>query len=279
LNAGDARWLVNGRPDGTIGPDDRGFAYGDGLFETMAWREGALRLFDRHLQRLHLGCRRLGLPEPEITGLVDEITALANGQAQGTVRLTLSRGPGQRGYTAPAVPVVTRVIGFFPDSPCPASAALAVGLCQVPASINPVLAGLKTLNRLDNVLARTEISRRRLDEGIMCTPAGQVIGATAANVFGIRGDVLLTPELSQGGVAGIMRGLVLDCAAALGITTRETRIDVDALLHMEEMFLTNALIGLRPVASFAGRPLGSGKLTHALAVALQAQGIAEARAY
>lgn len=270
--------MVNGQPGGTLRPDDRGFAYGDGLFETMAWRDGALRLFDRHLQRLQSGCRRLGLPVPEITGLVEEISALADGQTRGTVRLTLSRGPGQRGYTAPAAPAVTRVIGFFPDSLGPAPAALAVDLCQVPASINPVLAGLKTLNRLDNVLARTEISRRRLDEGIMCTPAGQVIGATAANVFGIRGDVLLTPELSQGGVAGVMRGLVLDCAATLGITTRETRIDVDALLHMEEMFLTNALTGLRPVTSFAGRPLGSGKLTHALALALQARGIAEARA-
>lgn len=272
----DGQWLVNGEPLAAISPGDRGLAYGDGLFETMAWRDGALRFAERHLQRLARGCRRLDLPLPAAELLLEEAASLAGQHGCGTLKLILSRGPGRRGYAPAGHTHPTRAMVFYPGRPAAPAPALRLGLCRTPASINPVLAGLKTLNRLDNVLAAAEIGRRGLDEGIMCTPDGVVVGATAANVFAFRAGVLLTPELSHAGVAGTMRGLVLDCAAALRITSREARISAEELLQMDELFLTNALTGLRRVASLEGHRPPDGELTCRLAQALRERGVAEA---
>ncbi len=273
----EPRWLVDGQPGGLVHPDDRGFAYGDGLFETIAWRSAGPRFLDRHLQRLARGCVRLGMPAPDAATLEREIIALAAGASHGTVRLTLTRGRGPRGYAPPGDPNPSRVLAFYPGPvPEPPAGGLAVLRCQTPASINPALAGMKTLNKLDNVLARAELARTGSDEGIMCGASGQVIGATSANVFVVRGGVLLTPDLSQGGVAGIMRSLVLECARERGIATRETCMDVVMLQDADEMFLTNALTGLRPVASYAGQPFPGRQLTRVLAQALRERGVPEA---
>lgn len=271
------RWLVNGHQGGLIHPDDRGFAYGDGLFETIAWRSGGPRFLERHLQRLVKGCGHLGLPPPDAATLEREMVALAAGAPHGTIRLTLTRGRGPRGYDPPEEPTPSRVVAFHPGPiPEPPAVGLAVMHCRTPASSNPVLAGMKTLNRLDNVLARAELARTTADEGIMCDATGQVIGATSANLFVVRGGVLVTPALSQGGVAGIMRSLVLECARELGITTRELCMDVEVLPGAEEMFLTNALTGLRPVTSYAGRQLPGRQLTRTVAQALRERGVPEA---
>lgn len=268
--------MLNGRRDGLLHPDDRGFAYGDGLFETIAWRQGTPRFLNRHLQRLAQGCERLDIPVPDSAILTREITELAAEDACGTIRLSLSRGSGPRGYVPPLAPAPTRVVAFFPGPAAQPARALVVGRCHTPASHNPALAGLKTLNRLDNVLARAELAPRGLDEGIMCTVGGQVIGATAANLFAVRQGVMLTPDLTQGGVAGITRGVVLECAATLGIQARELCMDFNVLLEAEEIFLTNALIGLRPVALLEERAMTGRAVTRKLAHALQEQGVAEA---
>lgn len=271
------RWLVDGQAGGLIHPDDRGFAYGDGLFETIAWRPGGPRFLDRHLQRLAQGCTRLGMPAPDAATLEREIIALAAGASHGTVRLTLTRGRGPRGYAPPGEPCPSRVVAFHADPvPEPPAGGLVVLRCQTPASTNPALAGMKTLNRLDNVLARAELARTGSDEGIICDASGQVIGATSANLFVVRGGVLLTPALSQGGVAGIMRSLVLECARERGIATRELGMGVEVLQGADEMFLTNALTGLRPVASFAGQPIPGRQLTRIVAQALRERGVPEA---
>lgn len=269
-------WLRNGQSGGLIRPDDRGFAYGDGLFETIAWRSGMPRFLDRHLLRLAQGCSRLGLPFPGDATLDREIALLAAGHLHGTVRLTLTRGPGPRGYAPPDESEPTRVVSFHPGPVRqPSPAGLSLALCQTPASNNTALAGMKTLNRLDNVLARVELAGTGFDEGVMCDGSGHVIGATAANVFAARAGVLLTPDLSQGGVAGIMRNLVLECAGTHGIAVRELRMTIDDLLEAEELFLTNALTGLRAVTMFDGRQLPGGELTRAIAAALRDCGVRE----
>lgn len=278
MNAGSGQWLVNGRPLAALDPGDRGLAYGDGLFETMAWRDGSLRLADRHLQRLALGCQRLGLPAPAAGIVLAEATRLAGQHACGTVKLVLTRGPGPRGYAPPAGTQPTRAMTFHPGPSAVPGQPLRLGLCRTPASTNPALAGLKTLNRLDNVLAAAEARQRGLDEGIMCTGDGVVVGATAANVFAVREGVLLTPALDRAGIAGTMRGLVLECAAALGITVRECRLRADELLQADELFLTNALTGLRPVGTIEGRQLRGAGMARRLAEALRERGVREAGA-
>lgn len=269
-------WLINGRPGSAVAADDRGLAYGDGLFETIAWRDGVPRLWHRHLLRLETGCRKLGLAAPDPAQLEDEMRMLAAGRSRGVLKLLLTRGSGRRGYAPPDEQQTTRLLGFFPDLPdASPPGSLVVGLCQTPASLNPILAGLKTLNRLDNVLARAEVAQRGLDEGIMCTPDGQVVGGTAANLFGVRDGVLYTPAMTRAGVAGVMRAQILECAAALGLAVEESIVEAEDLRHMEELFLSNALTGLRSIAALEGQTCTGAGIASALRKALRSCGVHE----
>lgn len=274
MNAHMQRWLVNGREDGIIRPDDRGLAYGDGVFETIAVREGKPRLLERHLARLTDACTRLGIPAVSTAALHDDIAAVCTGTNRGTLKLIVTRGAGPRGYAPPSTVQPVRVVTFSPSVERPAGHVELV-LCATPASINPALAGLKTLNRLDNVLARAELQRSGAAEGVMSDCDGWVIGATMANLFLARRGILLTPRLDRGGIRGVMRSVVLELALAAGIEAVETDIRAADLAEAEEMFLTNALIGLRPVSRCGGRDLTGGSLSRKLAELLASRGIEE----
>jgi len=274
MNAYMQRWLVNGREDGAIRPDDRGLAYGDGLFETIAVREGRPRLLERHLARLAEGCTRLGIPMPPTAALHDDIAAVSAGAHRGTVKLIVTRGAGLRGYAPPASVQPVRAVGFSTsDGPGDGHAELV--LCSTPAGINPALAGLKTLNRLENVLARAELQRTGATEGVMCDCEGRVTGATMANLFLVRRGTLLTPRLDCGGIRGVMRSVVLELASAAGMVAIETDLRAAELAEAEEMFLTNALIGIWPVGRFAGRELACGPVSRKMIALLASRGIEE----
>jgi 4-amino-4-deoxychorismate lyase len=275
-----SNWLTDGHAAGLLRPDDRGLAYGDGLFETIAVRNGQLRFADLHWQRLIAGCRALSLPLPPLDLLQADIGRVVNGAAHGTVKLLWTRGPGPRGYAPPASPRPTRWVSFVAEPPPDGSArADSMTLCVLatPASTNPRLAGLKHLNRLDCVLARIELTGRGVDEGLMLDATGQVVGGTMSNVFLARSGMLLTPNLASAGVRGVMREVVLRAARALAIEIREVPLPVAELDHAEAMFLTNARMGLRPIGQCAGRPLGSA--THPVVLAVRAallqQGVSE----
>ncbi len=269
---GVERYWVDGVEGAAVAADDRGFAYGDGLFETLAVIDGRPRLLDYHLDRLQDGCRRLGLPLQR-AALAQRLGGYAAELGDGVLKLVLTRGSGPRGYRLPASVQPREAIYA---SPRPAGFAalggppLRVRICRTPISVNAALAGLKHLNRLDQVLACAEWDDAATDEGLMLDDAGRIVCATAANVFLAEGEALVTPALARAGVAGVMRRAVLAAARRLGVPCEVGDVDPARLRAATEVMLSSALIGLRPVASVDGRPLPShGPLTQRLQQALQ----------
>lgn len=271
------KWLVNGRPADGIRPDDRGFSYGDGLFETIAVRGGECRLFAEHMARLASGAARLGLPPPDSDTLMRDAQSLLGPEPlDGTLKIVYSRGPGQRGYALPPVPQVTVAVGFGAGRRAPLSTAgIAARTCRTPVGRNPVLAGMKTLNRLEQVLARAEWQDEDVAEGLMFDTDGQLVCGTMSNVFLVREQQLLTPLLDHCGVLGIMRAQVMAAAGRLGIPLAETRLTLTSLQQAEEVFVTNSQIGIWPVTSLDGRPYVGKRLTARLRAELARAGIAE----
>lgn len=238
---------------------DRGLHYGDGLFETLAVRAGAMPLWDSHMRRLAAGCAALRLPPPDAGLLRAEAENLCAGVQRGVLKLVLTRGPAPRGYRIDHASVrPTRILLLYrPPAFNEASwrDGVAVRLCRTRLGSNPSLAGIKHLNRLEQVLARDEWNDPGIFEGLMMDREGRIIDGTMSNVFMCRDGELVTPELSECGVAGIMREQVWKMAAGLGLQAREGRIVPEDLATADEIFLSNALFGVLPVARIEDGPV------------------------
>lgn len=232
-----------------LDPSDRGLAYGDGLFETMRVSGGAMPWWDAHLARLARGAACLGIPAPGTTWLAGAAAdLLADAPADAVLKLVLTRGTGGRGYTAPENPVPTVVLSVH-ALPRPFDGPLSLRWCETRLALQPRLAGLKHLNRLEQVLARAEWTDPSIHEGLLLDAAGRVTCATAANVFALVGGRWLTPALHEAGVAGIARGWVL--AHAPDAAEAELRpADVESA---EALFLCNAVRGILPVGRLGQR--------------------------
>lgn len=242
------RRLVNGVETTAISVDDRGLQYGDGLFETMAVVNGRVRHLDRHLDRLTAGCRRLGMPMPDRALIAGECDKALEGLGTGAVKLLLTRGPGPRSYRPPEEPSMRRIV--ISSAPRPRNdpeTGIVVRLCDTPLGLNPVLAGIKHLNRLEQVMACSEWNDPTIAEGLMSSVDGRLVCATAANFFVVQDGRLLTPDIRDCGVAGVMRGIVLEAARSLGIPHEVGDVTEALIGDSTEMFLTNAITGVRPV--------------------------------
>jgi 4-amino-4-deoxychorismate lyase len=251
--------LVNGRK-GRLDPLDRGLQYGDGLFETMAVRDGYARFVDWHLERLAEGANRLALPIPERDRVLGQIAA-AWPKGQGIVKLIWTRGPAGRGYRPPAQVEPTCIAAGFEWPAWPAAAwseGIRLRLCRTRLARNPVLAGVKHLNRLEQVLARAEWDDERIAEGLMLDTMGQVISGTQSNVFAVIAGRIVTPTLDQCGVAGVMRRAFCDWSARRGCAVAERSLLPEELETATEIFVTNALIGAWPVRELEQRRLPAG---------------------
>ncbi len=248
------RRLVNG-VDGTgVAADDRGLAYGDGLFETMAAAEGALRHFDLHMARLEDGCRRLEIPMPPVETIADDCRRVLEGLGSATVKLIVTRGAGPRGYAPPAEPTVTRIVmaASSHSHELETTRPIAVQLCRTRLALSEQFAGMKHLNRLEQVMASAELRNSGMDEGLMLAMDGRLVCATAANLFMVRSGRLLTPMIRDCGVAGVMRQVVLRAADALDIPVVVGDLELGDLASADEVFLTNAVRGIRPVIGVSG---------------------------
>jgi len=251
---------------------DRGLCYGDGLFETVAVADGQPLYWERHRHRLAEGCARLGLPVPGKV-LDAEAAGLCAGRERAVLRVTLTRGEGGRGYEPPRPAAPTRVLSLLPWPQRPGhwrSQGVRVVLCRQRLAQNPTLAGLKHLNRLEQVLARAEWDDEDIAEGLMLDPSGRLVEGTMSNLFLVRDGCLRTPELSCCGVAGIIRSVILELADTLNIPRQVNRLELSDLAAADEVFLTNSVIGLWPVSRIDGRALAVGPLTRRLASALSA---------
>ncbi len=255
--------LINGER-GSIDPRDRGLAYGDGVFETMASRQGRIRWLAHHLDRLLLGCRRLAIPPPDRALLRDEIEAHIPRDESAVVKLIITRGSGARGYRVSSSAEPVRIVLIGPWPPLSAddyTRGIVVKTCAMRLGENPQLAGLKHLCRLEQVLAQMEIEGTAAQEGLVRSSSGYVVSGISSNVFGVREDTLLTPRIVRCGVRGVMRRAVLEQAAQIGLATREVDISPAALVECEELFVTNAVMGIRPVRELDGTAFPVGPLT------------------
>jgi branched-chain amino acid aminotransferase/4-amino-4-deoxychorismate lyase len=235
-----------------IDPTDRGLTLGDGLFETLLW-EGGLRHAPAHLARLAAGCATLGLPAPDAARAVrlmeEAVTQAGLSAARAAVRLTLTAGRGGRGLDRPAE-LDCQLFATVAPAPKPATPARLI-LSGVRRNEGSPASRLKTLAYLDNVLARGEARRRGVDEAVMLNNAGHLACAAAANLFWVdEAGALNTPSLGCGALAGITRARVLAAAEV-----REVAAPPEALTNARAVFLSNSLIGLRPVAAVEGRAL------------------------
>lgn len=248
---------IDGQPARNLPLADRGWRYGDGLFETVRVEQGRLLCWTYHQRRLRLGCARLGLPAPPAE-LVNWIGQAIDRAEAGLLRLAVTAGDSGPGYRRdhPAAP--RWILQWQPVPARPArGGGIVLHLCRTRLPSDPTLAGLKHANRLPQVLARAEW-QDQADEGLMCDTDGFVAAGTASNLFWRRGTCLYTPPLTQCGVWGTRRQLLLDKATTLGLSVRQQRERPAALANAEEVFICNARIGILPVRALGRRrwPVG-----------------------
>jgi 4-amino-4-deoxychorismate lyase len=240
-DTGAPRLIVDGVPSETIDVRDRGFALGDGVFETFRVRAGEPLAWAYHWQRLAEGAAVLGFaPPPEHTLLADCVAA-TGGTGEGTLRLTVTRGQGPRGYAPPTAPRPTRVAAFHPGELAAPRHGLRLRWCVTRLASQPRLAGIKHLNRLEQVLARSEWTEPAIDEGVVRSQDGRVIECTASNLFWVADGRLVTPALDDCGVAGVVRRIVIERARAAGWAVEVRAAEVDELASAEEVLVTNSV--------------------------------------
>lgn len=258
-------WL-NGQPSDGLSVHDRGLAYGYGLFETIRVVGGQARLVERHLQRLSGGCQRLGIPV-DADSLRNELLQFCLALGQGVAKLIVTRGVGQRGYAAPQPCQPQRLLLSSPLPAYPqqhAEAGVRLFPCATRLAEQPLLAGVKHLNRLEQVLARAEWCDPDYAEGLMRDMSGRVIEGVFSNLFLIVDGELVTASLSRCGVAGVMRAEIMARASRLAISVDERDISYAELLQADEVFLCNSLYGVWPVTGLAERVWPVGPLTRKL---------------
>jgi len=244
--------LVNGQPASQLAALDRGVSYGDGVFRTLRVEAGVPRWWDAQIARLTHDAQHLRLvcPSPEIWKSDFDTLQVAE---SGVLRLTLTRGEGPRGYPFPAFPQPTRIVAFWPGAQTDSLQSITVRLCDLRLARQPVLAGIKHLNRLENVLARAEWHEADIREGILCDAREQVISGVMSNLFIWHDGVLKTPLLDQCGVAGEARAQLLERAQRAGYEVRVCQISLQDLFDAQELMLTNSLALLWRVARLQTR--------------------------
>lgn len=265
--------LVNGlvpeHPAHAVGVGDRGLNYGDGLFETALLRDGTVRFLAAHFDRLRTGCKRLGITYPGDATLEEDIRRLVAMQREGVLKIIVTRGSGARGYRPPAATVGTRIVAIHP-LPAPSSEdGLTVRWCTTRLSRNRMLAGMKHLNRLEQVLGQSEWSDAQIGEGLMLDTEGELVCGTASNLFLVCEGALLTSDLRFCGVRGVMRGEVLRTATSLGIQTLEEPVWPEDLQDATEVFVTNSVRGIRPMLALETQHWKVGPMTQRLLHALE----------
>ncbi len=259
--------LVNGFPQDTIELSDRGLQYGDGLFETIAIKKGHPCFLNRHLARLNEGCRRLLLPEYCSTVLYNEAISMSKGLENAVLKIIITRGSGGRGYRQPEMINPNRILSThpFPNySSTYKEQGVCVRLCETRLGLNPTLARIKHLNRLEQVLARAEWSNLNFQEGIMLDLNDHVIEGTMTNLFYTKNNKLFTAPLQYSGVAGIMREIIIELARTHGYTVILENFNLSDLLSADEAFVCNSIIGIWPINSINSTSLEIGLITRQL---------------
>ncbi|MFV2060254.1 MAG: aminodeoxychorismate lyase [Gammaproteobacteria bacterium] len=229
---------------------DRGLHYGDGLFETIAIKSGIAELLNEHISRLKESCLRLNINNVNFIKIRNDIEQQIQDIDKGIVKIIVTRGIGGRGYSTSEGMHARYLILHYPWPDYNNQywkEGVAVKKCELIISNQPVLAGMKHLNRLENVMARMELNNSDFQEGLLCDSDSNVIEATSSNVFIVINNRVLTPKLDKSGVSGVMREQILKVSAQNEIQIDVKDVPYTLLLEADEIFLTNSVIGIWPV--------------------------------
>lgn len=259
--------LVNGISQDYLPLSDRAVQFGDGAFTTFRIKNGTPLFWSLHQQRLREACLRLHIAAPLWDTLYAEVHKLAAEQGEGVGKVILSRGEGGRGYATSHVNGPTRAVAVFP---LPERVAqwrqYGIGLhwAQFRLAIQPQLAGIKHLNRLEQIMGRREITEAGWDEAIFCDTQDKIIECNAFNLFWRKQETLFMPQLDNCGVSGVMARVLAEHCALHGHTIKEVAVRPAALDDVDEIFISNSVFGAVPVMSLGSRMLPSNFLCRLL---------------
>ena len=265
--------LINGATQNTIDISDRGFQYGDGLFETIEIWQNHPVFLTQHLKRIHYGCQRLQIPEIDDTILRNDIkkSLLHCQTGHAVLKLIITRGKGDRGYRQPEEINPTRALSLHPFPSYPVdyqTQGICVRICKTRLGINPTLAGIKHLNRLEQILARAEWQDNSIQEGIMLDINDHVIEGTMTNLFYVKSGCLYTPLIKNNGIAGIIRDWIIRIAKQFELNVIEKPLTLDNVYTADELLLCNSIIGIWGVRQLENKHYSIGPITKQLQQAL-----------
>ncbi len=239
-------YLINGSFDFAISPFDRGLAYGDGVFRTLVMRNSVPESWPLHYQKLVADCAAINIVCPSAELLMSDLQQLFLLDDVAVAKIIITRGEGNRGYSPPPITAPLRVVtkSAMPEYPEERfNEGVNLHVCKTRLSLQPKLAGIKHLNRLENVLARMEWNDQAIADGILLDMEGNVIECTAANIFARFGDMLITPSLVQCGVSGITRQRIFELAHTLSLKTSVETFNLEKLFAADEVIICNSIYG------------------------------------
>ncbi|MDL4914112.1 MAG: aminodeoxychorismate lyase [Enterobacterales bacterium endosymbiont of Blomia tropicalis] len=254
---------INGIEQKQLPANDRAVQFGDGCFTTAAVQNGKILLIEQHLQRLKDTCEQLWLPEVDWSLLEKEMRRAAQNQQQAVLKVVITAGTGGRGYSRTGCGESTRIISL---SPWPQhylrlqQQGVTLATSPIRLAQNAQFAGLKHLNRLEQVMIRAHLDQTDADEALVLDTQGQVVECCAANLFWRKGDTILTPDLSMSGVNGIMRRYLMMQLEAAGLACQVVQSEPAEIFAADEVVICNALMPVLPVrqidaVNFTGRKL------------------------
>ncbi len=260
--------LINGEEQSKVSIFNRNMQYGDGLFETCIAKDNRILFWPNHFKRLNKGCEKLNIKKIEESYWMSDLKkAFALSEHNNCiVKLILSRGDSSRGYGYKDDIVPARVVIISEIKKTVANNSFSLEYSDSGYHSNPQLAGIKHCNRLEQILARSNLSS---DEGIMLDENENVISVTQGNIYLIIGNILLTPKLDKCGIVGTRRSLILELAKSLNIEVKEEVISADKLKQADEVFISNSVIGIQSVKSIESDSLGDNPLTEEIKAAFK----------
>ena len=252
--------LVNGTPGDAISIHDRGLQFGDGVFETIAVQSGKLLCRDAHFTRLETGCRRLSITCPDRNLLEQEADRLCASLTSAVLKIIITRGTGGRGYQPPENIPANRILSVHRQPVYPSGYyrdGIDSYVCGRRISHQPELAGIKHLNRLEQVLLRREVTATPYPEGLVLDPQDNVVEGSMSNIFMVKNAGLITPDLSRCGVAGVIRRAIIELDKAAGRDTAIRTIAREEIFEADEVFYCNSVIGIWPVRRIGNKAFNS----------------------
>lgn len=277
-------WFTQGERVTSVDVDDRGLQYGDGLFETVAIRDGKPRLWNNHMARLARGCDLLRIKQPDpdelLAGVMNAVFASKVPSAYAVVKVIITAGHGLRGYGRGEAMTPSILFGVFITAPASRrfyAEGVETLLCDTRLASDSAFAGIKTLNRLEQVLARSEVLATDAFEGLTMDADDNIICGTMSNVFFVRDKKLTTAAVERSGVAGVMRRHVIDVMSEQGVETEIRYTSLTDLNDAEEVFLSNSQFGVLPVSRCGSNSWAVGDVTQHVMAVLANNGISECR--